>query len=177
MASFKDDKGRSWLINITASTVRRVKELTGVYLPSLADDQFKGFNDLAQDVVLFLDVLYAVVQPDAEKNGVTIEQLGDALGGDACERAAEAFTNGIVDFFHESRRGVLRTLLEKSKRFRTLMTAKAEKELETLDPQKMVDEWLANQNPSPIELKDSSGSVPASSDSTPAPSASENSSP
>lgn len=175
MASFKDDKGRSWRVNITATTVRRVKDLTGVYLPTLVEDQFRGIDSLAQDVIQFIDVLYAVVLPDAEKDGVAVEQFGDALGGDSIERAAQALTNGIVDFFPEDRRRVLRSFLEKAKTVRTILQAKGEKELESLDPEKIVSDLLARQNPSANKSSDLSGSVPESSDSIQDRLASENS--
>lgn len=167
MASFKDSEGRSWKTTVNVNTVRRVKDLTGVYLPALVDDAFKKFDELAQDVIAFVDVLYAVCEPDAQANDVTPEKFGESLAGDVLEKASVALIEGIVDFFPEARRRALRTYLTKAKRVQSLVMARGESELSKIDPDKIAEELIAKASPSPIESSDLSGSVPESSDSTP----------
>lgn len=170
MASFKDSEGRSWKTAVNVTTVRRVKDLTGIYLPALVDDSFKGFADLANDVIQFIDVLYAVCKPDADANNVTPEKFGEGLHGDSLEKASRALVEGVIDFFQEDRRRALRIYLEKAQAVKSRLMERGEMELNKVDPERIAEEMLARASRSAIESNDSSGSVQESSESIPAPS-------
>lgn len=171
MASFKDNSGNSWKTLVNVTTVRRVKDLTGVYLPGLVEDSFKSFNALAEDVIQLVDVLYAVCQPDAESNRITPEQFGEGLYGDPLGNATVALVEGIIDFFPDARkRAMLRQILEKSKVVRSRLLDRSEIELGKVDPDKIADDLIAQANRSATGSSDLSGSVPESSESTPVPS-------
>ena len=59
---------------------------------------------LQLDVVLLVDVIFALVKPEADQKGVTDEEFASALGGDAAYQAFEAFMAEWRDFFQRLRR-------------------------------------------------------------------------
>lgn len=174
MQSFRDTKGRLWDLEVTVSTARRVRRLTGVDLVGLFDDGLRPLAGLLSDVCKLADVLYAVVQPVAEERGVTDEMFGEALAGQVIEHAAEALTAAVLDFFpDQAGRENLRQVIRKGKIVAESMTREAGRRLEEIDPeavaQKIIQATLPvldqEENPSGM----SSGTVPASSASTPDP--------
>lgn len=162
MPQFTDAEGRKWSITINVAALKRVRKLTDVDLFGALDDNFAGINKLFANPEKLCDVLYAIVQPDAEKTGVTDDQFGVALGGDALGSAADALIGGLVDFFPDAKtRTRLRQVLSKDREIRDLMAEQDAKRIAAIDPQKIVAE---------IESKLSSStatSSPASSASTP----------
>jgi hypothetical protein len=114
MKTFTDSAGRSWSVALNVAAVKRVKGLLGVDLLDLLKPETEGgvplMTRLAQDVVLRVDVIFAIVRPQAEHagvGGVTDEQFGEALGGEAILAASEAFFEELTGFF----RGMGRTEL------------------------------------------------------------------
>jgi len=107
---FKDNKGREWVVEITVSTINRIKDLTGVNI--LETDAIKT---LGGDILQLVNVLYAIVQPQAMKDGITDEQFGEALGGDSIDAASEAFMTEYVGFFPRRKRSLLQTALDKQR--------------------------------------------------------------
>ena len=110
MQIFKDNKGREWVVEITVSTINRIKDLTGVNI--LETDAIKT---LGGDILQLVNVLYAIVQPQAMKDGITDEQFGEALGGDSIDAASEAFMTEYVGFFPRRKRSLLQTALDKQR--------------------------------------------------------------
>jgi len=121
MHAFKDNAGRNWTVAVTVGSVKRVRSMLNVDLLDAAEG--KVFARLATDPVLLCDVLYCVCKPDLDAAGVTDEQFGEALAGDAIEHATEALLEDLVDFFPKARRQVLAKALGK---LRTLETRAAE---------------------------------------------------
>jgi len=99
--SFKDNTGREWHVELTIASVKRVRRLVGFDL--LGDSLAEAMEKLARDPVLLVDVLFAAVQPEAEKAGVTDEQFGESLGGDSLEHATDAFMDALVLFCQNPR--------------------------------------------------------------------------
>lgn len=166
MKTYKDLKSNTWQVEVTAATVKRVKGFTGVNLPALAANGWAEFGKLADDVIGFLEVMHAVLRPQIESTGVTEEQFLEAHAGDVIQQAAFALQEAIVDFFPDPRqREIHRTVLLKNRQVLTEILAHDKRTLDGLSPESLARALIA-----------SSGSVPASSESTPAPSPSENSS-
>jgi hypothetical protein len=164
--SYKDLKSNTWQVEVTAATVKRVKGLTGVDLPALAANGWQGFGKLADDVIAFLEVMHAVLRGQAESQGVTEEQFLESHAGDVIQQAAFALQEAIVDFFPDPRqREIHRTVLLKNRQVLTEILAHDKKKLDGLSPESLAQALIA-----------SSGSVPASSESTPVPSPCGNSS-
>lgn len=123
MKTFTDNTGRTWTLSVTVGTIKRVRALCGVDLANIITmESGKTPNvglleRLASDPVLLVDVLFAVCKPEADTKGITDEEFGRAMAGDAIELAATALLDEIIDFFPEAKRKVFRKILDASRRF------------------------------------------------------------
>lgn len=116
MTTWRDAEGRSWDMRITVGTIRRVKATCGVDLTDVMPREGQGetaLERLAGDVVLLVDTIYCVVQPDAEKRGITDEQFAEGLRGDAIDDATTALIQGIAEFFPAKKKDLLLALVAK----------------------------------------------------------------
>lgn len=160
MHVFRDNAGRSWPVAINVAAVRSCRGLLGLDLYGLVDDQFAGLGALLGDPCRLVDVLYVLCRDEAARLGVSDEDFGRAMAGDALEHAADAFLAELADFFPNPRvRAGLRQVVEKGRRVRDLMLDHAESLLAGLDPDSEARRLIA-----------SSGGSRGSSASTPAPS-------
>ena len=116
MAEFRDNEGRSWVIQVTTTTLKRVKSLLGVDLGKMATDG-SLYKVLAEDPILLCDLLYAICKPQADERKLSDEDFGRGLAGDAIDAATTALMEGLIDFFPKGRRELHRKALAK---FRTL---------------------------------------------------------
>ena len=109
MKTFTDNTGRTWTLSVTVGTIKRVRALCGVDLANIITmESGKTPNvglleRLAADPVLLVDVLFAVCKPEADAKGITDEEFGRAMAGDAIELAATALLDEIIDFFPEAK--------------------------------------------------------------------------
>ena len=135
MKSFTDNKGRIWTLEVTVATIKRVRGLCKVDLNSIVelDKNNKPSAELLErlsfDPVLLVDVLYAVCKPQADKLGITDEDFGEAMAGDAIEHATTALLEEVIDFFPEATRLVMRKILSASRKFSEAARRKLEAEL------------------------------------------------
>jgi len=109
---YTDRNGHEWTIDVTISSIKRVKQGTGVDLVDIV----KG--DLASklnDPMILCDVLWTLVEPQARLAGIEPEQFGDGLAGDSLDAAIESLLEGIVNFFPKSRRDLLNKMLGKAR--------------------------------------------------------------
>jgi hypothetical protein len=96
MKSFTDNAGRSWSVEVNVAALKRVKGLAGVDLLEVLDGTL--IDRLIRDPVLLCDVLYAACKPEADAKGVSDEEFGRAMAGDAIEHATGALLDEIVSF-------------------------------------------------------------------------------
>ena len=135
MKSFTDNKGRTWTLEVTVATVKRVRALCRVDLNSIVEldknnkPSAELLERLSSDPVLLVDVLYAICKPQADKLGVSDEDFGEAMAGDAIEHATSALLEEIIDFFPEAKRLVMRKILSASRKFSEAARKKLEAEL------------------------------------------------
>ncbi len=120
---FTDRAGRSWNIDVSADTIRRVKRHLDVQLLDAVDPDSDLCASLGTDAALLVDVLYVVCMPDCERRGVSDEDFGRALAGDAMEEAAEALLRACADFFSNPRRQAVHRLLDRGNQIRQTLTA------------------------------------------------------
>jgi hypothetical protein len=159
MHTFTDAKGRQWPIEINVAAVKLVRDLTGVNLYTLFGGDFADYSKLMADPVQLVDVLYVLCQRPAEAAGVTDEDFGRGMAGDALKAAADAFTQELISFFPKAQRETLGKLMT------VIQSVAANLENE----QGKLASDLA-QSPGILELTNkSSGNSPAPSESTPAP--------
>ena len=164
MKTFTDTAGRTWTLAVTVDAVRRVRDLVGVNLARIVEPREPGgpvplLTDLEDDILLLVDVLFALVKPQADSQSVTDEEFGRALGGEALAAAHEAFWGELADFFRCLKRPAEARAIEKQAAVVRAAMAVAERKIEALD----VDALVARMDGG------SSSSAPASAASTPAP--------
>ena len=115
MPAFTDTEGRKWSLGITVSDVKRVRDLCDVDLMEAVEG--KLLDRLSLDPVLLVDVVFAVCKPQADEAGVTDEQFGASMAGDALEAAVVALIEGLIAFFPNPRdRKTMRTVYESTRR-------------------------------------------------------------
>jgi len=111
MQKFVDRKSNVWVVEIDTSTIRRVKAVTGVNLLECVEGDL--IERLSSDVLLLVDVLYAIIQPQADQQQITDEQFGEGLAGDVITDATTALLEALVAFFPEPRRRLLKSAAAK----------------------------------------------------------------
>ena len=125
MKSFTDNTGRTWTLAVNVGTIKRVRALCDVNLANIitidsgTTPKVDLLERLGSDPVLLVDVLYAAIKPEADAKGITDEDFGRAMAGDAIEIATTALLDEIIDFFPETKRRVFRKILDATRRFET----------------------------------------------------------
>lgn len=177
MKTFVDNAGRTWTVAVNVDAVKRVRDLAQVnLLEVIGGGEGKLLEKLIGDPVLLCDVIYALCKPEADAKSITDADFGRAMAGDAIDGATTALLEELVDFFPQGRRRVLSKALEKLRKFEKAALDAVEVRLESPELERRLKETLAELETQPLP-GNSSGNVPASSASTPAPEPSANSSP
>ena len=114
MRKFKDEECREWIVRVDTTTIRKARDRFGIDLDGILSDK-EPLKRLADDVVLRVDVLWCCVEEQAKQKGITPDEFGQALYGDAIESATDALMEAIIDFFPRSRRDLLEKVWQKSK--------------------------------------------------------------
>ncbi|HEV57106.1 MAG TPA: hypothetical protein ENN87_06360 [Phycisphaerales bacterium] len=166
MRTFADNAGRTWTITLTIDAAKRVKRLLDVNLLELEAGDPPLLTRLGTDVILLCDVIYVLIKPQADAAGLTDEQFGAALGGEAILAAQTAFYEELVDFFRKLGRTDLARAVDAQRRLIDLAVARIETRIETLDLETAISRTLGE--PSASTGGGSSTNWPASSGSTPA---------
>jgi translation elongation factor EF-G len=165
MPTFTDTAGRTWTVELNIAAVKRVRSLTGTDLLEVLSG--KLIDRLIADPVLLVDVLFAILKPEADANGVSDEDFGRAMAGDAIEQATQALLQAIVSFCPSPKdRAALGRVLEATNlaldRARDAVAARLEGTLAGGELDRVVEAALREVTPG-----NSSNSAPASSGSTP----------
>lgn len=160
MKTFKDNADRTWTVTVNVDAIKRVRSLLSIDLMEAVEG--KLIERLIGDPVLLCDVIYCVCKEDADAKGITDEEFGRAMAGDAIELATTALLEELVDFFPQGKRQLLRKALAKLETLQETMLAVVS---ERLDSPELDAQLLAELR----KLGDSSGGSPASSESTPVP--------
>lgn len=156
MKTFKDNQGRQWSVVINVNAIKRVRSLIGINLLEVVDGEL--LEQLITDPVLLCDVIYALCKPQADAAGVSDEQFGQAMAGDAIDAATTAVLEELVDFFPSAKRQVLSKALAKLKKLEQLATEIAVTHLDSEQMENDVRQALQNSNdlsgssPGPPEL-------------------------
>ena len=160
MKTFKDNADRTWTVTVNVDAIKRVRSLLSIDLMEAVEG--KLIERLIGDPVLLCDVIYCVCKEDADAKGITDEEFGRAMAGDAIELATTALLEELVDFFPQGKRQLLKKALAKLETLQETMLAVVS---ERLDSPELDAQLLAELR----KLGDSSGDSPASSESTPVP--------
>lgn len=157
MARFKDNKGRDWDVIVDVPNLKLVRERCHFELGKLLADNFKRLDELAEDPVLLVDVLFVLCEEQAKEKKVAPEEFGRSLTGDAIGAAYDALRDAYADFCPSQRAKPLRALAEKIKAFDKAVTEKALAAVEGLD----VEALLTTSNRSAGNAAVSVVSIPA----------------
>ena len=140
MHDFVDSAGRRWSVRVDVGAVKRVRARLGVDLLDVAGKGKDGspgvIQALASDPVLLVDVLFVLCESKAREIGVTDEQFGESMAGDALDHAVKAMLGAIVDFFPNPR--------ERAALKRVLAAAEVEAEAARNRMEKILDERLSS---------------------------------
>jgi hypothetical protein len=161
MKTFTDNAGRNWTVTINVDAIKRVRGLLDVNLLGVIEGDL--LERLIRDPVLLCDVVYAVCKPEADAQGVTDEEFGRAMAGDAIDHATKALLEELADFsWSPQRRANFRRIVNTT----WAMIDKAERlvaaKLESGQLEQAAERVLET-------LNASSGSSPESLESIPAP--------
>jgi hypothetical protein len=161
MPTFTDVQGRSWNVEVTVASIKRVRHLAHVDLLETVGSTL--LDRLVADPVLLGDVLYALVKPQADERHLSDEDFGRALAGDVVEAATTALLESFVAFFPSPRRRVLQKAVAKLAGWRAAALTAAEAKLD--DPALEAAVQAALRQPQALHGT-SSGTAPGSSAST-----------
>ena len=132
MKSFTDNLGRTWTLVVNVAAIKRVRALCGVDLNAIVEIDRNNnptaelLERLSTDPVLLVDVLYAVCKTECDQKGVSDEDFGAAMAGDAIEQATAALLDEVVDFFPTAKRAALQKILAATRRIEALAKKKLE---------------------------------------------------
>jgi len=142
MKTFTDTAGRTWTIALTIDAAKRVKGLLDVNLLELESGDPPLLTRLGTDVILLCDVIFALIKPQADTAGVTDEQFGAALGGEAILAAQTALYEELVHFFRGLGRSDLAKAVEAQRRMIDMAVARIETRIDKLDLEAAIETTL-----------------------------------
>ncbi len=141
MREFKDTSGRTWQLSISIGSIALVRDLLKVDIYGLFEKNMEPLNNLMRDPCQLVNVLYVLVKRQAEKAGVSDEDFGYAFDGDVLLAASDAFMEELVLFFPKQKK-TLTTMLQKVRAIESRIQARADKEVENLNPDTLADSVL-----------------------------------
>lgn len=158
--SFKDTKGREWRLEANLGSYGRVSSSTSVKLWDIATENRESLVQLT-DALILGQVLWAMVEQQAEAKGVTPEDFAAAFNGDTLEAAYNALLDEMLFFCPTRQRAMLELAVKKIRGVEAKAAQIAGDRLEEFE--KEIDKALDQ-----LILGYSRGSLPESSASTPA---------
>jgi hypothetical protein len=132
---FTDGQNRIWHFITDYAAGRRVIEATGLDLFELTDPQSDGFKQFTRDRYKLFDAITAVLRPEMERRGVSVDDMAQAINReDVAAAAAVALFAAVANFTQPQKGAVIMQTLEKTIDITKQMEAEAlEKMQETLD--------------------------------------------
>lgn len=147
MRTFNDRDGREWRLQIGTFTADRIKAATNGRVDFVEQGRGTGhniFSVLANDLQLFGQVLWLMVERQAEEAGISESEFADAFDMDALERAQSALIEATIDFFPFRSRGLYteaKTIAERVAAEQEIATIERAREI--LHSQEMKDVMIA----------------------------------
>lgn len=112
--TFTDNQDNTWFVRIDVNALRAIRSAHGVDLGKILGDA-KQLQILQDDICKLVDIIFDLVGEQAREMGVTAGDFGAALAGDSLSDAVDAFLEAAIDFLPESKRRILRQLIDASK--------------------------------------------------------------
>lgn len=102
MRSFQDVKDQTWELAITVGAIKRVR----AHFPDV--DLMKPgpeiWDRLGSDLIFACDLVYVLVKPEADRQGISDVEFGERLAGDGIILAVNALLQEWTDFFQRTER-------------------------------------------------------------------------
>ena len=138
MRTFKDNQDRVHELSVNHTSIKRVKSMLDVdLLTAVGGDMIE---QLATSPMLLVDVVYVLCKPQLDQHGISDEQFGESMAGDAIDGAAAALLGDLVDFFPQRQRTMLKNAIEK---YHTLADKTVDLASSKLDDPRMEKKLLA----------------------------------
>ncbi len=110
MTKFKDNLGKSWSIELTVGSARRMKELISVDIMQIIDGDALLVR-INRDPALVCDMLYCICKPQADERKIDDQAFGELIGGfDIIIAARKALFEEIVNFFPAEKPMIMRQM-------------------------------------------------------------------
>jgi hypothetical protein len=111
MASFKDSKGREWLLAINVLSADLVKKATNVDMYRLLHDQFQPLRELFENICVLANVAFELCHD--QRPDVTDKEFAMALDGDALVSLQRGLCAAIVEITPSSKRANVQKLFDR----------------------------------------------------------------
>ena len=111
-AQFTDERGRVWRIELNYSLAKRLRDVTGLDFVNYQDGKaLLAIHDSDEKLV---QVLWLLCEPQAQAAGVSEEEFGAGLGGDALEQGIEALEQALLNFSRPAKRQAIAAIRDKA---------------------------------------------------------------
>ena len=141
--TFKDAAGRTWTVEITVDTIKRVRTVLDTDLLDAAAGDL--LRDLALDPVRVVDILYVILEEQTKDQGVSDTDFGKAMDGDVIDAAVDSFLDALINFFPRRQRAIMREVLDKATLLQDRVLAAVQKRTQGPELEKVVDRVLNQQ--------------------------------
>lgn len=160
--TFVDLSGRTWMLEITAGALKRLREQVGFDLATLVKQKLAALVDLLDDPERFVGALWVLCEQQAARFGLTPEQFPEGFGGSTLEAAGNAFVEAIALFSRNPTRDLLRVWAKKHMEIETKTAKMGTAKLEEIDLDKMLADTInrADSNASAGSWPPSQASIP-----------------
>jgi len=111
VAKFVDADGGQWVLSVTVNLIREVRTATGFDIATICTGE--GATELARDVVLLVDVIYAAVAKQAQTRGLGPVEFANAIRGQTLDDATTALLDACIEFLPPARGQILAALRDK----------------------------------------------------------------
>jgi len=111
---FMDNQDNTWFVRIDVNALRAIRSAHGVDLGKILGDA-EQLQILQDDICKLVDIIFDLCKAQAEEMGVTAGDFGAALSGDSLSDAVDAFLEAAIDFLPESKRRILRQIIDANK--------------------------------------------------------------
>ena len=102
MRSFKDTSGAHWEVAIDVPVARVIRSRTEIDVHSMFSQE--TLTMLAGNTLVLTDLLWAVVERQAEKRGVSELEFFQRLDSEIIETATDLLFDAVVDYLPEKKR-------------------------------------------------------------------------
>lgn len=115
MATFLDRAKRSWVLRIDLGRAQRIRDEFGVDLLAWSERTFEQL----QDPFTLGGIIWTLIEADATRRNVTIDDWNAAIDGNVIEQAGEALLEAIIDFFPPRKQELMRKMAADAKAIET----------------------------------------------------------